>query len=337
MEKTIVCKTDNFVSTSSGSNSSSTSTWQDLSSTSPAQERSDGLAARKRDDNRDSDDRLRDLPAWLEEFTDNLEDTEVHAPVHSSQDSDPERPTKVVSKSRKHSIYTHFPKRPKLRSLCANQNDKVLAENALAKLKAQSPIRCRCSRSCHSMDSIPICAKQRLHKRRQRVRESSSSRHTKQKVIYTDNSLEFEKACEDLSWNHRISTLHRSETNGIAERDVRRVKEGTSAVLLKSGLDGLLLLSAKYHSPQASPNKSWISQGLRFWKTFQLMRLTSATLDERSWMCRFHKSKIEVSIAPSTSPYTGPGINCGGCPDCFPEAHLGAYHRRLSMCQCLRF
>ena len=59
----------------------------------------------------------------------------------------------------------------------------------------------------------------------------------KPKVIYTDNSPEFGKACEDLSWNHCTSTPHRSETNGIAERVVRRVKEGTSAVLLQSGLD----------------------------------------------------------------------------------------------------
>ena len=59
----------------------------------------------------------------------------------------------------------------------------------------------------------------------------------KPKVIYTDNSLEFGKACEDLSWNHCTSTPHRSETNGIAERAVRRVKEGTSAVLLQSSLD----------------------------------------------------------------------------------------------------
>ena len=58
----------------------------------------------------------------------------------------------------------------------------------------------------------------------------------KPKVIYTDNSLEFGKACEDLSWNHCTSTPHRSETDGIAERAVRRVKEGTSAVLLQSGL-----------------------------------------------------------------------------------------------------
>ena len=59
----------------------------------------------------------------------------------------------------------------------------------------------------------------------------------KPKVIYTDNSKEFGKSCEDLSWNHCASTPHRSETYGIAERAVRRVKEGTSAVLLQSGLD----------------------------------------------------------------------------------------------------
>ena len=57
------------------------------------------------------------------------------------------------------------------------------------------------------------------------------------KVIYTNNSLEFGKACEDLSWNHCTSTPHRSETNGIPERAVRRVKEGTSAALLQSGLN----------------------------------------------------------------------------------------------------
>ena len=62
----------------------------------------------------------------------------------------------------------------------------------------------------------------------------------KPKVIYTDNSLEFGKACEDLSWNHCTSTPHRSETNGIAKRAVRSVKGGTSAVLLQSG-----------------PNESW--------------------------------------------------------------------------------
>ena len=37
--------------------------------------------------------------------------------------------------------------------------------------------------------------------------------------------------------NYCTSTPHRSETNGIAERAVRRIKEGTSAVLLQTGLD----------------------------------------------------------------------------------------------------
>ena len=52
-----------------------------------------------------------------------------------------------------------------------------------------------------------------------------------------DNSLEFGKCCEDLSWNHGTSTPYRSETNGVAARVVRRIQEGTSAVLLQSGLD----------------------------------------------------------------------------------------------------
>ena len=60
---------------------------------------------------------------------------------------------------------------------------------------------------------------------------------TKPKVIYTDNSPEFGKYCEDLAWNHSSSKPHRSETGRIAEKEVRRIKEGTSAVLLQSGLD----------------------------------------------------------------------------------------------------
>ena len=60
--------------------------------------------------------------------------------------------------------------------------------------------------------------------------------------MYTDNVWEFGRACEELSRNHCTSTSHRSETDGIAERAVRRVKEGTSAVctsavLLQSGLN----------------------------------------------------------------------------------------------------
>ena len=56
------------------------------------------------------------------------------------------------------------------------------------------------------------------------------------RMFKINNLLEFGKVCEELSWNHCTSTPHRSETNGIAERAVRRIKEGTSAVLLQSGL-----------------------------------------------------------------------------------------------------
>ena len=117
--KNLSCQTENFVplvvlglSSNSGTSSSSASPPQDSSSTSSsrATERSDDQAPgncrdspksqnkiQKRDNNRASGDRLRDLPEWLEEFTENLEDTEVPAPAHLSHDSVSERPTKVAS------------------------------------------------------------------------------------------------------------------------------------------------------------------------------------------------------------------------------------------------
>ena len=62
----------------------------------------------KSGDNRDADDCLGDLPEWLEEFPDDLEDAEVHATAHNSRESDLERLTKVASKSRKHSTVWAF-------------------------------------------------------------------------------------------------------------------------------------------------------------------------------------------------------------------------------------
>ena len=84
------------------------------------------------------------------------------------------------------------------------------------------------------MNFYLIRAKQKLLRRRKRVCASVSSRQKSRKSFTPDNSLAFGKSCEDLSWNHRTSTPHRSETNGIAERPVRRTKEGTPAVVLQS-------------------------------------------------------------------------------------------------------
>ena len=43
--------------------------------------------------------------------------------------------------------------------------------------------------------------------------------------IFTDNSKEFTKACQDMQGTHDMNTHHRSETDGIAKR---AVTEGTA-------------------------------------------------------------------------------------------------------------
>ena len=71
----------------------------------------------------------------------------------------------------------------------------------------------------------------------QRILQKFLESDRKPEVICTDNSLEFDKVCEDLSWNHCTSTPHRWETNVIVERTVRRVKEDSSVAVLQSGQD----------------------------------------------------------------------------------------------------
>ena len=64
---------------------------------------------------------------------------------------------------------------------------------------------------------------QKMERNLRKFLESSE----KSNNINTDNSFEFDKSCEDLSWNHRTSTPHQFETNGIAERAVRKIKGGS--------------------------------------------------------------------------------------------------------------
>ena len=45
------------------------------------------------------------------------------------------------------------------------------------------------------------------------------------------------RTCKDAQWNHSTSSLSRPETNGIAERAVRRVAAVSSSILLPYGLD----------------------------------------------------------------------------------------------------
>ena len=46
----------------------------------------------------------------------------------------------------------------------------------------------------------------------------------KPKVIYTVNSLEFGKACEEWTWNHCTSTPHRSETIGLLKEQCAELR-----------------------------------------------------------------------------------------------------------------
>ena len=160
----------------------------------------------------------------------------------------------------KHSVYTHFPKdrnceicrRTKItRAPCRRRIGTVVlrAEKFGDLITADHKVL---SDNCESRNSHRYAVvvqdvatqwiqaypcKTKTSQETQRSLQKFLEPTRKPKVIYTDNSLEFGKSCEDLSWNHCTSTPHRSETNGIAERAVRRVKEGTSALLMQSGLN----------------------------------------------------------------------------------------------------
>ena len=160
----------------------------------------------------------------------------------------------------KHSVYAHFPKdrnceicqKNKItRAPCRRRNGGVVprAEYFGDLITANQKVL---SDNCESRDNHRYAVvvqdlatqwiqsspcKNKTSQETQRSLQKFLEPERKPKVIYTDNSLEFGKACEDLSWKHCTSTPHRSGTNGIGERAVRRVKEGTSAVLLQSGLN----------------------------------------------------------------------------------------------------
>ena len=205
-----------------------------------------------------------EIPEWLQEFRENLVDDEIPLQGGSHASSSHEVSLEPIATRReelgKHNVHTHFPKdrnceickRTKItRAPCRRRKGEALprADNFGDLITADHKVlsdNCE-SRNNHRyavvvqdlatqwIQAYPCKTKtsQETHRSLQKFLEPER----KPKVIYTDNSLEFGKACEDLSWNHCTSTPHRSETNGIAERAVRRVKEGTSAVLLQSGLN----------------------------------------------------------------------------------------------------
>ena len=205
-----------------------------------------------------------EIPEWLQEFRENLVDDEIPLQGGSHASSSHEASLEPTTKRRedlgKHNVYTHFPKdrnceickRTKItRAPCRRRNgeavpravnfgDLITADHKVLSDNCESRNNHRYAVVVQDLATQWIQAypcKNKTSQETQRSLQKFLEPERKPKVIYTDNSLEFGKACEDLSWNHCTSTPHRSETNGIAERAVRRVKEGTSAVLLQSGLN----------------------------------------------------------------------------------------------------
>ena len=208
-----------------------------------------------------SDSLYSEIPEWLQEFREILVDDEI--PVHgdSHASSSHEASLEPIFKRREdvgnHIVYNHFPKdrnceickRTKItRAPCRRRNrgaaprsenfgdlmtadHKVLSDNCESRNNHRYAIVVQ-DLAFQWIQAYPC--KTKTSQETQRSLQKFLEPDRKPKVIYADNSLEFGK---DLSWNHCTSTPHRSQTNGIAERAVRRVKEGTSAVLLQSGLN----------------------------------------------------------------------------------------------------
>ena len=126
-------------------------------------------------DKKDKNDPLAEMPFWLQEFTDYMIPTEVPAPAHISQDSDSQHSTNVATKSRKHRIFTHFPKDRNC-DVCLRNNitkascrsrtgealpraekfgDLMTADHKVLNegCESRDNHRCRGARSFHSLDS----------------------------------------------------------------------------------------------------------------------------------------------------------------------------------------
>ena len=85
--------------------------------------------------------------------------------------------------------------------------------------------------------SSHIRAKQKLLRKHKGACKSSWSRMGSLKSVPLTIPWNLAKPVKIFPQNNCTSTPHRSETNGIAQRAVRRVMEGTSAVLSQSGLN----------------------------------------------------------------------------------------------------
>ena len=159
---------------------------------------------------------------------------------------------------------------------------------------------------------------------------SSSPPHPRPRPgsICTDTAQELIDACQDLQWNHDTGTPHRSETNGVAEGAVRRVKKGRAVALVHSGppeelvrlCAGMVVFPAQcpeQDGPTARQHsKSVLVKNLNDHKSF---------LEHWLSTCRLPR---KTSQASSTSEENAEGNILGRCATC-----EGRIIRRLTGCR----
>ena len=147
----------------------------------------------------------------------------------------------------KHSVHTHFPKdrnceickRTKItRAPCRRRNGgavhraanfcdlitadhKVLSDNCESRNNHRYAVVVQ-DPTTQWIQAYPC--KNKTSQETQRSLQKFLEPERNPKVIYTDNSLELGKACEDLSWNHCTSIPHRSETNGYCRKSSAQSK-----------------------------------------------------------------------------------------------------------------
>ena len=154
--------------------------------------------------------------------------TETHTPVPLMNylQSQSLREVRIFGK---HSVYTHF-RRDRKCEICQrtkitrapcrrriggavlraeNFGDLITADHKVLSEGCESRNNHRCAvvwqdLATQWIQSYPC--KTKTSQETQRSLQKFLEPNGKPKVIYTDNSLEFSKACEDLSWNHCTST-----------------------------------------------------------------------------------------------------------------------------------
>ena len=114
------------------------------------------------------------------------------------------------------------------------------------------------ARSCHSVGSILSVQNKNFSGDGQEFKKVFLEPSQSQKSFTQTIHWSLENSVKNYHGTSRTSTPHRSETNGIADRAVRRGKEGTSAVLLQSGShEKCRMISWNYFAICAMSKTSW--------------------------------------------------------------------------------